>query len=229
MKKIHRFLITETPSGKSLEIADKDLLHLVKNVLKMEVNEECIVFTDNSDDYLTKITNIGKTSLGLEILSVIPKKVIPKNITACVSITKRDSFETTVQKLTEIGVETIVPIISDRTIKQTLRTDRLQKISNEALEQSGGSKVVKIAEPQSLEKTLEVLKEKAQCFFDMDGEKIKETNDKEVVFYIGPEGGWSANDKELFKKYKLKNYKLGEKVLRAETAAIIASYTLLWD
>lgn len=229
MKKIHRFLVREALNDKTLELADRELIHLIKNVLKMEPGEECIVFCDNSDDYLTKIVSIEKNSLKLEVASVIPKKVIPKNITACISITKRDSFEITVQKLTELGVQNIIPILSDRTIKQALRIDRLQKISNEALEQSGGSKIVNITEPQSLEKVLEKMKDKTQCFFDMDGTKLTNNDEGDMAFYIGPEGGWSENDKKLFEKYNLKKYKLGETVLRAETAAIVGGYKILWE
>ncbi len=195
----------------------------------MEPGEECIVFANGSDDHVAKIIRIEKNKLDMEILSVIAKKDIPKNITACVSITKRDSFEIIIQKLTEIGVQTIIPIISNRTIKQALRIDRLQKISNEALEQSGGSTVVTIAEPEDLESALRTKADQLQCFFDMDGEKLQEISDKDIAFYIGPEGGWSDTDKDLFKKYNLKNYTLGETVLRAETAAIVAGYKLLWD
>jgi RsmE family RNA methyltransferase len=65
-------------------------------------------------------------------------------------------------------------------------------------------------------------------YFDMTGEKINTINDKDFLFYIGPEGGWSNNDKELFKKYKVTSSSLGQTTLRAETAAIIAAYKTLW-
>ncbi len=154
MKKIHRFLVTKVPNEPSVVIEDKDLVHLIKNVLKLSVGEICIVFADGGDDYLSTIKSIEKSSVTLAVQSISPKKHIPKKITACVSITKRDSFELIVQKLTEVGIQNIVPIISDRTVKQALRIDRLQKISDEALEQSGGSKRVTISEPESLEKSL---------------------------------------------------------------------------
>lgn len=229
MKKIHRFLVNKIPSDKIFEINDKDLSHLIKNVLKMKIGEECIFFSYGSDDFLVKILDIGKSILKLEIISTINKKVVPKNITACISITKRDTFEIVVQKLTEVGISKIIPIISDRTIKQSLRIDRLQKISNEALEQSGGSRIVTISEPQNLEKALEDTKDQVQCLFDMDGEKLEKIPERDIVFYIGPEGGWSDKDIELFNKYNFKKYTLGETILRAETAAIVVGYNLLWS
>lgn len=202
----------------------------MKNVLKLEIGEACIVFADDSDDYLSTISSfLEKDKIGLDVQSTIPKKIIPKNITACLSITKRDNFELVVQKLTELGVHTIVPIISDRTIKQALRIDRLQKISDEALEQSGGSHRVKISEPMSLESSLLKNKELPKYCFDMDGEKLVAGGSLESVFYIGPEGGWSDEEKKIFKEHGAKVCSLGETVLRAETATIVAGYKLLWD
>jgi RsmE family RNA methyltransferase len=63
----------------------------------------------------------------------------------------------------------------------------------------------------------------------MSGKNSPKNNDQVFAFYIGPEGGWSDNDKNLFEEYKLQNLKLTDTVLRAETAAIIAGFKLLWD
>lgn len=228
MKKIHRFLISEAPKGDSFALADKEIVHLANNVLKFKSGENCIVFADGGDDYLCTILKIDNKSISLKIESQIKNKVLKKKLIACISITKRDSFEMIVQKLTELGVSTIVPVISERTIKQSLRIDRLQKISDEALEQSGGSKRVLINEPLSLKNALEKFKNIKQYYFDMEGEKLSEQNFDTAVFYIGPEGGWSDEEKLLFKQNKIKSYKLGNKVLRAETATIVGAYNLLW-
>jgi 16S rRNA (uracil1498-N3)-methyltransferase len=229
MKKIHRFLLAKIPTGPTLTLEDTDLVHLIKNVLKLGVGEQCIVFSGGGNDYLSTIVEIEKKSVTLNIESEIPKKNIPKKITACISITKRDNFELVVQKLTELGIHTIVPIISDRTIKQALRIDRLQKISDEALEQSGGSNRVLITEPETLETSLIKRKNIPQYCFDMDGEKLVNGEGFDAVFYIGPEGGWSDEEKNLFKDHGVKICSLGETVLRAETATIVAGYKLLWD
>jgi 16S rRNA (uracil1498-N3)-methyltransferase len=228
MKKKHRFLIHFPIYGNNISISNIETIHLMKHVLKFTVGEECILFSDGSDDYLCTITTIQKNSIELSVVSVLPKKDIPTTLTACISITKRDSMELTVQKLTEIGVHTIVPIISERTIKQDIRIDRLQKISDEALEQSGGSTRVFISEPHSLRTALSMFKDKRQYYFDIGGEKIPTEEQEDCVFYIGPEGGWSDGDTEVFSEYGLIPYALGGTTLRAETAAIVAAYTLLW-
>lgn len=228
MKKIHRFLISEIPKEENFEILEAEVIHLVKNVLKLKVGETCIVFADGSDDYICNILEINKKSITLKVNEKTKKQVLKKSLMACISIVKKDNFEIIVQKLTELGVNTIVPIISDRTIKQSLRIDRLQKISDEALEQSGGSKRVLIEQAITLEDALEKFKNIKQYYFDMNGEKLSDQNFDTAVFYIGPEGGWSEEETLLFEQNKIKKYKLGETVLRAETAAIVGAYNLLW-
>ncbi len=229
MKKVHRFLVKTPISGTDIFIEEPEMVHLIKNVLKFNTEERCILFNDKGDDHLSTIKEISKDKISLKVESIIPKKEILKNITACISITKRDTFELVVQKLTELGVKTILPIISDRTIKQSLKTDRLQKISDEALEQSGGSNIVYIEEPISLKEALERTKGLKSVYFNMESPKFEKQSENDLAFYIGPEGGWSENDINLFKEYEIASYSLGETVLRAETASIVCAYKLLWD
>ena len=62
----------------------------------------------------------------------------------------------------------------------------------------------------------------------MGGEKLSEQKFDTAVFYIGPEGGWSEEEILLFEQNKIKKYKLGDTILRAETATIAGAYNLLW-
>ncbi len=228
MKKIHRFLLPHIGSETTISITDPDVIHLIKNVLKLALGESCIVFTDGSDDIQCRVAEIKKHEILLSREVIISKRDIPKKVTACISITKRDSFELIVQKLTELGIRQIVPIISERTVKQALRIDRLQKISDEALEQSGGATRVEISQPITLRQALEKFKETTNYYFDMGGSPLAKTTSTAITFYIGPEGGWSDGDNAVFKQYAVQNYTLGDTILRAETAAIVAGYSLLW-
>lgn len=229
MKKIHRFLVKENPGEVETTIVDTDLIHLVSRVLKLHIGEQCILFADGGKDYLSTIVSMSKQEIVLRTESIKEKVFIPRTGTACVSIIKGEQFETVVQKLTELGIQNIVPLISNRTVKQSLRLDRLQKISDEALEQSGGSSRVHISEPLPLKDALELHKGTTQCYFDIEGSPYVPSKEDTVTFYIGPEGGWSDADKVLFKEYTVPSYLLGGTILRAETAAIVATYTLLWQ
>lgn len=229
MKKRHRFLIPQHPSGDTLSLETPEIVHQIRTVLKLKEGEECILFSNESDDYVCTIKTIEPRMISFRKESIVPKKNIPKQVTACISITKRDTFELIVQKATELGVHTIIPLLSDRTIKQSLRIDRLQKISDEALEQSGGSHRVTITEPLSLEEALEHTKDTTRCLFDMDGARYTPQATTSLSYFIGPEGGWTEAERALFEKADIPVYTLGATTLRAETAAIVGAYTLLWE
>lgn len=226
MKKLHRFFLSSIPDSESFEITDTDLVHQLATVLRYEVGETFIVFSEGNDDVVVHIESISKKSVSVTKVETIPGIKIDKKVIAAVSIIKRDLFELVVQKLTELGVREIIPIISDRTIKQTIRLDRLQMISKEATEQSGQHTLVKIHEPMKLEQALAQFQFPSVVFDPREPETAMETSDT-VVMYIGPEGGWSDEDIEVFKQHGAHFQKLGSTILRTETAAIVGAYSLL--
>lgn len=228
MKKLHRFLLPKFPRGNSFSISEKGFAHQVKNVLKFSVDEEVVLFAPFENDFKCKITSIEKDSIYFEVIKEIEKIKIPKVVTACISLVKKDNFELITQKMVELGVSTLIPILSERTIKQSLNMDRLEKISIEALEQSGHSNKMTICEPLKLQEALEQNQNKHSIYFDMEGRGKVERLD-ECVFYIGPEGGWSEEEKGLFESFGVKSCSLGATTLRAETASIVASDRLIWQ
>ena len=130
------------------------------------------------------------------------------------------------QKCTELGVSNFVPIISERSIRKDFNIDRARKIVVEASEQCGRSSIPHVREPVHLEKILEEYKGKISIFVaHQGGDKLSKIPDKAGVL-IGPEGGWSPNEIEIFEKYKYPHISISEFVLRAETAAITASSLL---
>ncbi len=227
-KKIHRFLVETLPDTEAFTISDTAIVHQIVNVLHISVGEQCIFFTSGSDDNVCEIVATTKNSIEVHVINTIPAIPTPNNrtIIAAIGIPKGDTFELMVQKLTEIGVHTIVPIISSRTVKQSVRLERLQVISDEALEQCGGSTRVTIHEPMTLQSCLDTFKQRSIVFHAeatiLGSAKPQET----LVYYIGPEGGWSDEDESLFASHKTEEWSLGPRVLRTETAAIIAAYML---
>lgn len=226
-KKLHRFFIDSLPEGNPAVITDVSLVHQIVSVLKFSVGESFIIFTNGGPDVTVTIITKDKKSLTVEIgtSTVVPNT--PRTIIACVSITKGASFELAVQKLTEVGVSQIVPLLSNRTIKHAIRIDRLERISLEALEQSGGTTKVVLHEPMTIEACLVLFP-----FFSVVCDAHTTTGDmslpETVVMYVGPEGGWDDTDREVFATKEFHQLSLGGKILRTETAAIIGAHTLLW-
>lgn len=226
MKKLHRFLISNIDNSKDWVITDEKLVHQIGHVLKMKTGEKFVVFADGGDDTVVEIKDRDKKNIFVETVSkteVLQPKI---NLIAVVSIVKGGAFELIVQKLTELGVSAIVPLLSDRTVKQSIRLERVQSISDEALEQSGGTRRVKIYEPIDLAECFEKFKFPS-VVFEIGAGNLEKENNEQLVMYIGPEGGWSEKDLELFKKNNVSFVGLGSRVLRADTAAIVGAFTLL--
>src|SRR3989344_1191072 len=150
-------------------------------------------------------------------------------ILLCQAVIKKDNFEWIVQKCTELGVEEFVPLIAERSEKKNLNIERLRVIGKEAAEQSGRAFITKIHEPVTLEDALAGTKNDS-IVFDASGSPLHNSSaiiHNSCSVFIGPEGGWSERELELFKQRGVKIFSLGNATLRAETAAISASALML--
>ena len=142
------------------------------------------------------------------------------------AILKKDNFELAVQKATECGVSNIIPVITERTIKTGLNTERLEKIVKEASEQSGRSIVPKILETMELKEALQHgTKNEEKVIFHLVKENYEpKKNVTTVSIFIGPEGGFTEKEINLAKESGYEVASLGDLTLRGETAAIVATY-----
>ncbi len=232
-KKIHRFLVEHIPLadvGMTITIHDDRIAKQINRVLKIRPGEAIQLFIDGGPEHTLTITDTTDSSITGTLTAITAVDVPPRHIIAAISIVKGDAFEMMVQKLTELGVHTIVPLITSRTVKQAVRLNRLQAISDEAVEQCGGTHRVVIADPMTL----------AQCFeqYPFDGvvldplataTSLTGAPKEKIVCYVGPEGGWDEQDEAIIDSYAPQHMKITNRVLRTETAAILGVYTLIWN
>jgi len=135
-----------------------------------------------------------------------------------------------VEKCTEIGASAFHPLISERSEKKDLNIERLYKIAKEAAEQSGKTSLPAIFNPEKLEKAISDF-DGELFLLNFDGDDLKKmlsTNkSKKIGILVGPEGGWSDNERIWFDEKGIKSVSFGSQTLRAETAAIAVSVLLL--
>lgn len=229
--RLHRFFVKENIGGNSeTEISEERIVHQVRNVFRLGVGDKIIVFNGDSKDYECEIVEIGKKDLRLKILDSRMVHKSKREVTLFMSLIKKENFELVCEKATELGVTKIVPIVSERTTLKNLNRDRIEKILIESSEQCGRGDVPTLGEIMNLELLIKNSNREEILVADFGGESLetyKLTNLKTYGLVIGPEGGWTPEERNLFKENNIKSFSLGETTLRAETAAIVATFLSL--
>jgi 16S rRNA (uracil1498-N3)-methyltransferase len=144
------------------------------------------------------------------------------------SLIKSSKLDYLIQKCTEVGVKSFIPVISEKSVAKNLNIKRTEKIIKESCEQSNQLFLPVIHEVEKLEKKLKSFDKNSIIFFadiNSPDEKIDELlkNNKNREFYllVGPEGDFSLKERDLLKS--MSNcipISLGQNILRSETAAV---------
>ena len=179
-----------------------------------------------------KVANIGDHKVEFELGEEV-KSASGANVTLLLAIFKFDRMEWAVEKCTELGVSKIVPVIARRTGAHLVqaaikRVERWRRVALQAAEQSRRTGPPEISDPMKLNDAAVltgasriVLSESEQGTRIQD--LIKTGQNAEILLAIGPEGGWTQVELELFAHNGWDSATLGETILRAETAAIAAT------
>ena len=231
MRQERLFVNFQLVKGK-ITIENEKIFHRLKNVLRKRVGEKIILFDGSQREAISKIDGFSKNKVLVEILKIKENKREPKAlVTLYCSVLKKINFELVVQKVTEVGVKKIVPIICHNTVKLGLNLERLRKISIQAAEQSGRGIVPEISEPKSFQEAVEESKSSdLKILFDVSGSNFwhhKKKFSRNIAIFIGPEGGWESEELAMAKKEKFEIINLGKLILRGETAAIVASFLIV--
>jgi 16S rRNA (uracil1498-N3)-methyltransferase len=230
--KLHRFIGSFDFSQKRLRIQDKRIVHQLRQVLRLTPEELILLGDSNNLEAQARIKSIRKSEVDVTIEKTFASTTEPNvRIILYCGILKRDNFELVAQKATEVGVSEIVPLVTARTVKRGLKTERLHTIIHEAAEQSGRGVVPRLHEAFSFTEALNYMASyPAAFFFDQRGTLYTDlassvrTTSVAVALFIGPEGGWTDEEYTAAQQAGCHITSLGTRTLRAETAAIIASF-----
>ena len=207
----------------------------MRNALRLKKESQCILFNGKGSENLYIISQVDKKNLALQkIDELVISDSFKLKIKLYPSLIKNKSMDWLIQKATEVGVYQIQPLITEysksNSEAKNYSSDKLlhwEKIIISACEQSGRHYIPKIFPPIQAKKIninnglfLDVYAEN-----HLDSAKIQ--NDQILNLIIGPEGGFSKDESELFKNLGLKSYHLALPILRSETAAVVASSLLL--
>lgn len=232
--RLHRFYV-EQPLGEEVVIDDVSIIKQWIKVFRYTESDLVILFNGEGLDVTYSITSVSSKECILRCVSSSPSYIPSKKVTLYLSLIKKDLFEFVVQKATELGVTTIVPIITERSLSKNLNLERLEIITKEASEQCFRGDVPLLSKAIPLEQALLGLPEKSLTIaFEKSGLSLENSSLRQKIhsasladLFIGPEGGFSEKEIELFKNNNVTLASLGDTVLRAETAAIVATFSIL--
>lgn len=224
--RLHRFFVEqEIGDKKTLEIKEERILSQWRNVLRFSSLDKVILFDGGGSDFLCEINMLTKNEAKLSVSEKMKVILSKKKITLFVSLIKRENFELVLEKVTELGVSHIVPVVADRSEKKSFNYERSVKIMVEASEQSGRADIPILDEEIKLEEVVNKYKKELNLFvFDPTGSDSYKTIVKSdnPGLLIGPEGGFTSKELDFFKENEIPVVRLGEQILRAETANIVA-------
>ena len=225
-----------TPSqqidSKNLTIEGEEFAHLT-HVMRKVVGDDICVVDGVGNAYDARIVEISRRSARCQISAHHPLLHEPRiDLTIGVGILKNSSrFDFLVEKTTEIGVRTIIPLLTGRTIPRHARIDRWQKLALAAMKQSGRCLLPEIAPLTRFEDFLSLFPPGIPRYLmdeNVNGSFLPQsiTSDR-VVLCVGPEGGFSPEESGLAVGNGFQLVSLGTRRLRTETAAIVASSVVL--
>ncbi len=218
---------------KTVRLAAEEARHL-RDVLRLQRGAEVHVFDGEGKEFRCEIEDSDRDHADLKIIAEAqPAKLeSPLDLILAVALLKGEKFDLVVQKATELGVSSVLPIITERADIRlrdendaSKRIMRWQRIALEAAKQSGRARVPTVGRPQNLSSLLKCDTEALRVMFSERagqhlGESIKLSEGGGIIALVGSEGGWSDEEIEEARQSGWTIITLGGRTLRAETAAI---------
>ena len=226
------FVPSENIKQKEISVSGKENHHLT-NVMRLTKGESVIAFDGSGKEYYGVIKEISSQKTLIDIKRVEQKKVERRvKITLAQAIPKKAKLGDIIDKTTQLGVSGIIPMISQRTIvrpvkeKDKLHLERWQRIAVESCKQCGRTKPPYIAGITSFKDLIATTHRYNLALMPSLLGRRKELRQislqkaESIIFFIGPEGGWTKQEIDLAEKNRVIPIDLGERVLKTDTAAI---------
>ena len=229
MKRIFLERITD-----ELTISGADANHLARS-LRARRGDKITAVDGAGNCAVLELIDFDKETIKARRVSMIQKVSVERKITLADCLPKQSRFDNIIEKATELGVDKIEPIISERTIvrlggaRLQTRLERWQRMAKEAAEQCARDTIPEIGEVRTLDdwlKNLPPLDDMLLLFcWELEQsttvrEVLSANIDKNIIVLIGPEGGFTEREVNLIKTTGGISVTLGKRILKTDTAAI---------
>jgi len=239
---MHRFFLPADWIAQSTVVITGKLVHQMRIVLRLGPDDHITVLDNSGWEYDVELQKVDSSKVEGRVISKSLAVAEPgTKITLYQAVLKGSNFEFVLQKCTEIGVAGFVPVICERCVAgepDSKRLSRWRSIITEAAEQSKRGKLPVLHNVISFNEACRSAR--GMSLLPWEGEKIKSIAEvlrncsktekaPEVSIFIGPEGGFSTREVEFARGCGIVPISLGRRILRAETAGLVAAAVALYE
>lgn len=235
------FVKSEDINDHTVTLAGENANH-IGNVLRAKTGDMITVCDGEGRDYECEITEITKKYVMAKITDIFTNDNEPDiKITLYQGLPKADKMELVIQKCIEIGVDRIVPVKTEHTVvkldgKEDKKLLRWNKIAEAAAKQCGRGKIPVVDRVMNFKEAVDEGSSLDGAVIPYEKERehslksfAKEFKGRSIGVFIGPEGGFSNAEIEYALDKGVKSVTLGKRILRTETAGLVASVILLYE
>lgn len=223
-------------------IEGEDVKHISK-VLRCKIGEELEICDSENKEYICEITNIDKSIVELDILEKVDiKRESDLKIKLYQGLPKGPKMEIILQKLTEVGVDEIILVQTKRSVvkvddkKEDKKIERWERIIYEAAKQSKRGKIPVLRGIITFKEALADMKNNDFNIAPYENERTKSIKQaikglgiNNIGIFVGPEGGFDEKEIEEIENINGQSVSLGPRILRTETASVVASSIVLYE
>lgn len=219
------FVRTPLAEGATVEL-DARQANYLGNVMRLGTAAELLVFDGRSGEWLARIAEAAKKRMTLMVERRTREPEAIPDVWLAFAPVKRTQTDWLVEKATELGAARLLPVMTQRTVAERVKLERLQAIAVEAAEQCGRTMLPEIDEPVSLKQLLAEREPGRRLYFadESGGDPAAKTfAPGPAMILVGPEGGFTDQEREAIRAApNVAAISLGPRILRAETAALAA-------
>ncbi|OPJ55608.1 16S rRNA (uracil(1498)-N(3))-methyltransferase [Alkalithermobacter paradoxus] len=228
--------------NKTCIIEGEDVKHISK-VLRCSVGDNLEICDKNNNEYICEITDIDKKNVFLKIVEKVDINRESKlKVKVYQGLPKGQKLDLIIQKLTEVGVSEIIPVVTKRSVakiddkKEDKKLERWERIIYEGAKQSKRGLIPKIKGPLTFKDALIDMKNNdinIVAYEKEDKLKLKDAlkaqNINSIGIFVGPEGGFEEEEIDKLKESGVKCVGLGPRILRTETASIVLASIVMYE